>query len=64
MCVIDFGGGGDGDLLTHLLFFIKVIEDANLAIVEWPKYLTVEATKEFPGELLIPRDVRDKIFLL
>jgi hypothetical protein len=37
----------------HLLFFIGVAEDDDVAIVGRPKKLTVEVVEEFPSELLI-----------
>jgi hypothetical protein len=45
--------GIDGVLLTHLLFFIGVIEDDGIAIVGRPKKPAVEVIEELPGELLI-----------
>jgi hypothetical protein len=44
----------DNVLLTHLLFFIRVIEDDDVAITERPKKPTGEVVEEFPSEFLIP----------
>jgi hypothetical protein len=57
-----FGVGGN--LLVHLLFFIRVTEDDDISIAGWPKDPTAEVTKESSGELLIPRGVEESIFLL
>jgi hypothetical protein len=46
----------------HLLFFIGVAEDDDVAIVGRPKKLTVEVVEEFPSELLISRGVEEDVF--
>jgi hypothetical protein len=48
----NFGVGGV--LLAHLLFFIGVVEDDDIAVVRRPKKTTVKVIEELPGELLIP----------
>jgi hypothetical protein len=45
---------GVNGVLAHLLFFIRVIEDDDVAIVEQSKKPAVEVTEESPSELLIP----------
>jgi hypothetical protein len=42
---------------VHLLFFIRVAEDDDLAITGWPKDVVVDVTKKPSGERLIPRDI-------
>jgi hypothetical protein len=42
------------DLLIHLLFFINVAEDDDIAITGRPREPTVEVTEESSGELFIP----------
>jgi hypothetical protein len=44
-------------LLTHLLFFIRVVEDDDIAVIRWPKKIVVEVTEESLGELLILRGI-------
>jgi hypothetical protein len=51
-------------LLTHLLFFIGVAEDDDLVIAGQPEDTAIEVTKKLPGELLIPRCIRDEAFLI
>jgi hypothetical protein len=46
--------GINGDLLTHLLFFIGATEDDDVVVVGRPKDLAVEVVEEPSGELLIP----------
>jgi hypothetical protein len=58
------GFGVGGVFLAHLLFFIKVVEDDDFAITGWPKELMIEVIEESFGKLIIPRDVRDEIFLI
>jgi hypothetical protein len=41
-------------LCTHLLFFIRVTEDDDIAVVGWPEKPMVEVTEELLEELLIP----------
>jgi hypothetical protein len=45
-------------LLVHLLFFIGVAKDDDLAITERLKDNTIEVAKKLPSELLIPRGIR------
>jgi hypothetical protein len=42
-----------GDLLAHLLFIIRVIEDDDIVVIRRPKEPTVNVDKESLGELLI-----------
>jgi hypothetical protein len=53
-----------GILLTHLLFIIRVTEDDDVAVARRPKKTAVDVTEELLGELLIPRGIREKIFLI
>jgi hypothetical protein len=47
--------GFGGILLAHLLFFfIRVVENDDLAITRWPEEPAVEVTEESLGELCIP----------
>jgi hypothetical protein len=61
-CIISIGSWGrglhsgrwrifdvSGILLTHLLFFIGVVEDDDFAIIRCPKELAVEVTEESFG---------------
>jgi hypothetical protein len=51
-------------LLTRLLFFIRVTENDDLAVVGWPKKTMVEVTKELSGEFLILLCIEESVFLL
>jgi hypothetical protein len=53
-----------GDLLVHLFFFIRVVEDDDFAIARWPKDTAVEVIEESPIELLILRGIRVETFLI
>jgi hypothetical protein len=77
---IGVGGGGDcgrdpcsrrrhnsgigGDLLTHLLFLIRVAEDDDLAITRWPQDSVVKVTEESSGKLCIPRSIGDEALVI
>jgi hypothetical protein len=79
-CIIDGGGGDgwgqgihskrwssfgvSGDLLVHLLFFIGVTEEDDVAVPGRTKKLTVEFTEGSLGELLIPRGVGEDFVLI
>jgi hypothetical protein len=79
-CVISIGSGDgwgqgvhsgrwsdfsdDGVLLVHLLFFIRVANNDDIAIAGRPKKPAVEVIEESLGELLLPRSVGEGIFLL
>jgi hypothetical protein len=49
-------------LAVFLLFFIRVIEDDDLAIARRPEDVAVEVAKKFLGELSITRSVTDEVF--
>jgi hypothetical protein len=79
-CIISVGGGGgwsrglhrrrwhnigiDGILLTHLLFFIEVVEDDDVSVTGRPKKTAVEVVEELPSELLIMQGVREENLLV
>jgi hypothetical protein len=79
-CFFSVGGGGSwgrnpysrrwctigvgGDLLTHILFFIRVTEDDELVIARCPQNVAVEVAEELPGELHIPQSIRDETLLI
>jgi hypothetical protein len=48
----------------HILFFIGVAKDDDVAVTRRPKKPAVEVAEESLGELLILRGVREVIFLL
>jgi hypothetical protein len=43
-----------GVFLAHLLFFIRVIEDDDIAVIGRTEKPKVEVTEELSGKLLIP----------
>jgi hypothetical protein len=49
-------------LAVFLLFFIRVIEDDDLAIARRPEDVAVEVAKKFLGELSVTRSVTDEVF--
>jgi hypothetical protein len=49
-------------LAVFLLFFIRVIEDDDLAIARRPEDVAVEVAKKFLGELSVTRSVTDEDF--
>jgi hypothetical protein len=49
-------------LAVFLFFFIRVIEDDDLAIARRPEDVAVEVTKKFLGELSVTRSVTDEVF--
>jgi hypothetical protein len=53
-----------GDLLMHLVFFIRVIEDNDVVVARRPTKFVIEFTKEPSGELLIPRIVGEDFLLI
>jgi hypothetical protein len=57
---IDLGGV----LLAHLLFFIGVAEDDDVAIIGRPKKTAGKVAEELPREFFILRGVREEIFLV
>jgi hypothetical protein len=55
---------GGGDLLVHLLFFIRVAEDNDITVAKWPKKFTVEFTEESSSELGLTRDLMEDFLLI
>jgi hypothetical protein len=51
-------------LLTHLLFYIRVTEDDNLADAGLPEKTAVEVGEEPPSKFLILRGIREDALLI